>query len=138
MADTRESIDNIRRQLAESRIDLAASTSDLGASLDVPARVREHLRQRVATHPWKWALLAIVGGVVVARTVPLAVALIRTAGSRKLVGALLGTVGPWALRTGLNTLAAHRPDIASFLHPDPEPPPPPPDDPSDFPPGQVA
>jgi Protein of unknown function (DUF3618) len=119
MAASPESIADLQRQLAETRAHLTRTTSDLGASLDVPARVR----QKVAAHPWKWALLAVAGGVVAAKTLPLALSLVRTAGSRRLVGTLLTAVGPVALRAGLNALATHRPDLAAFLHRQPDPPP---------------
>jgi hypothetical protein len=106
----------LRRQLAESRRHLARTSSGLGASLDVPARVR----QTVAAHPVKWALLAVAGGVVAARLLPLATSVMRTAANRRLVGTLLATVGPVALRAGLNALATHRPDLAAFIHGKPD------------------
>lgn len=111
MAASPESINTLRRRLAESRAHLSHTTAGLGAALDVPARVRH----TVAAHPWKWALLAVAGGVVAARALPLAAGLVRTAGSRRLVGTLLTTLGPVALRAGLNALATHRPDLAAFL-----------------------
>lgn len=117
MAASPESIIELQRELAETRAHFTRTSSDLGASLDVPARVR----QKVAAHPWKWALLALAGGVVAAKTLPLAASLVRTAGSRRLVGTLLTALGPVALRAGLNALATHRPDLAAFFHPDPEP-----------------
>jgi hypothetical protein len=117
MAASPETIDALRRQLAESRAQLAQSANDLTAAVDVPARVR----QKVVAHPWTWALLAVAGGVVVAKTLPLAVSLVRTAGSRRLAGTLLTTLGPVALRAGLNALATHRPDLAAFLSRDHHP-----------------
>jgi len=117
MAASPESITELRRQLADNRTQLTRTTTDLSASLDVPARVR----QKVAAHPWKWALLAVAGGVVAAKTLPLALSVVRTAGSRRLAGTLLTTLGPVALRAGLNALATHRPDLAAFLHRDPDP-----------------
>jgi len=83
------------------------------------------VRQKVAAHPVKWAVLALAGGVVAARVLPLAMGLVRTAGSRRLVGTLFATVGPLALRAGVNALAARRPDLVeSFLGSAPPPPPP--------------
>jgi len=134
-----ESIAALRQQLAESRARLAQSKADMTASLDVPARVRQNIRQRVSSHPWKWALLAVAGGVLAARTLPLAVSLLRTAGSRRLVGALMGTVVPLALRAGLNAVASRRPDLAAFFHGDSDPPSPDADHPtrrSEFDPGK--
>ncbi len=119
MAASPESINELRRQLAESRAHLSRTGAGLGASLDVPARVRH----TVAAHPWKWALLAVAGGVVAAKALPLAVRLVGTAGRRRLVGTLLTTLGPVAVRAGLNALATHRPDLASFLAGDGDDPP---------------
>ena len=118
MAASPETIAELRRQLADNRTDLTRTTSGLSASLDVPNRVR----QKVAAHPWKWALLAVAGGVVVAKALPLALSLVRTAGSRRLAGTLLTTLGPVALRAGLNALATHRPDLAAFFSREPESP----------------
>jgi hypothetical protein len=111
MAASPESINELRRQLAESRAHLRRTGAGLGASLDVPARVRH----TVAAHPWKWALLAVAGGVIAAKALPIAVGLVGTAGRRRLVGTLLTTLGPVAVRAGLNALATHRPDLAAFL-----------------------
>ena len=118
MAQSPESIESLRRQLAESRQQLARTSSGLTASLDVPARVR----QTVTAHPVKWALLAVAGGLVAARLLPLATSVLRTAANRRLVGTLLATVGPVALRAGMNALASHRPDLAAFIHGEPDAP----------------
>lgn len=118
MAASPETIAELRRQLAANRNHLTRTTAGLSASLDVPARVR----RKVAAHPWTWALLAVVGGVVAAKAVPLALSLVRTAGSRRLAGTLLTTLGPVALRAGLNALASHRPDLAAFISRPSEPP----------------
>lgn len=103
MAPSQESINQLRYQLATSRAGLTRATSVLGASLDVPGRVR----QEVAAHPLKWAMVAIVGGVVASRVLPVALRLVQTAASRRLVA----TLAPLAVRAGVNALAARRPDL---------------------------
>ena len=107
MAPSQESINQLRYQLATSRAGLTRATSALGASLDVPGRVR----QEVATHPLKWAMVAIVGGVVASRALPVALRLVQTAASRRLVGTVVATLAPLAVRAGVNALAARRPDL---------------------------
>jgi len=102
-----ESIARLRSQLAASRAQLSEAGSGLGESFDVPRRVR----REVASHPLKWALVAVAGGVVAARVLPLALGLVRTAASRRLVGTLISTVGPLAWRAGVNALVARRPDL---------------------------
>ena len=77
------------------------------SSLDVPGRVR----QEVAAHPLKWAMVAIVGGVVASRVLPVALRLVQTAASRRLVGTVVATLAPLAVRAGVNALAARRPDL---------------------------
>jgi hypothetical protein len=126
MASTPTAITELRRQLSASRAHLAQTSSgiseSIGASLDVPARVRRH----VVAHPVKWAVLALAGGVVAARLLPPVLGLVRSAASRRLVGTLLTTVAPVALRAGVNALASRRPDLAAFFHgdaPDPSEPP---------------
>lgn len=107
MAPSQESINQLRYQLAASRAGLTRATSVLGASLDVPGRVR----QEVAAHPLKWAMVAIVGGVVASRVLPVALRLVQTAASRRLVGTVVATLAPLAVRAGVNALAARRPDL---------------------------
>jgi hypothetical protein len=107
MAPSQESINQLRYQLATSRAGLTRATSVLGASLDVPGRVR----QEVAAHPLKWAMVAIVGGVVASRVLPVALRLVQTAASRRLVGTVVATLAPLAVRAGVNALAARRPDL---------------------------
>jgi hypothetical protein len=107
MAPSQESINQLRYQLAASRAGLTRATSVLGASLDVPGRVR----QEVATHPLKWAMVAIVGGVVASRVLPVALRLVQTAASRRLVGTVVATLAPLAVRAGVKALAARRPDL---------------------------
>jgi len=97
--------------LAENRARVARTTSGLGAALDVPSRVR----RTVSAHPIKWALLAAAGGVVIVRALPLIAGLVRSAGSRRLLGAVVGSVAPLALRVGLKALATHRPDLAAVF-----------------------
>ena len=109
MVEPPASIDAIRRQLAENRARVARATSGLGAALDVPTRVR----RTVAAHPVKWALLAVAGGVVVARALPLVAGIARSAASRRVLGSVVGSLAPLALRVGLKALATHRPDLAA-------------------------
>lgn len=111
MAEPPTPVDVIRRQLAENRARVARTTAGLGAALDVPSR----LRRTVSAHPIKWALLAAVGGVVVVRAVPLIAGLVRSAGSRRLLGSVAGSLAPLALRVGLKALATHRPDLAAVF-----------------------
>ena len=86
-----------------------AHACDIGAGgvADVPGRVR----QEVAAHPLKWAMVAIVGGVVASRVLPVALRLVQTAASRRLVGTVVATLAPLAVRAGVNALAARRPDL---------------------------
>ncbi len=107
MAAAPEHMNALRRELAENRIALSEAATNLGASLDVPARVGRAVKDKVAAHPLKWVLLAVAGGLVAARAVPLVVGLLRTAGSRRIVGTLLTTVAPVVVRAGLNALGAH-------------------------------
>ncbi|MFN0126503.1 MAG: hypothetical protein ACKV19_07460 [Verrucomicrobiales bacterium] len=106
MAEPPQSIADLQQQLAASRAEVRRATADLSTALDVPARVSRTLKQKVTAHPIAWALLAVAGGFVVVRTLPLAVGLLRAAGSRRLISTLMTTVGPIALRAGLNALAA--------------------------------
>lgn len=106
MAEPPESIADLQQQLAASRAEVRRATAELGTALNVPARVSRTLKQKITAHPLAWALLAVAGGFVVVRTLPLAVGLLRAAGSRRLIGTLVSTVGPVALRAGLSALAA--------------------------------
>ena len=108
MAPSQESINQLRYQLATSRAGLTRATSVLGASLDVPGRVR----QEVAAHPLKWAMVAIVGGVVASRVLPVALRLVQTAASRRLVGTVVATLAPLASPPQIDFQPLFSPDAA--------------------------
>jgi hypothetical protein len=135
MAASPETLEELRRKLTESRKHLTDTRAGLNAAVDVPARLRESVKTRVAAHPILWAAVALAGGVAAVRLLPLVVGVVRTAGSRRLLGTALSTLGPLALRAGMNALATHRPDLASFLHPHPAPSDRPPDQPDHGEPG---
>ncbi len=97
-------IAHLQARLAAQRRLLAYRTAEMNQALNLPRRIHRELR----AHPLKWTALALTGGLVAARAVPIAFAVVRAAASRKLLGKFAATLAPVALRAGLNRIEADR------------------------------
>lgn len=108
MAESPDTVALLQARLAASRQRLTQDVGALADAVDVPSRVR----REITSHPWKWALLAVAGGLVAARLAPLAIGLARSAASRKLLRSALAAAAPVAMRAGLNALAQRQVDFS--------------------------
>jgi hypothetical protein len=102
----------LRAEAAAARAAIHHNGAALAHTLDVPTRVRQELTQ----HPLKWGAVALAGGLIAGKLLPVALKLVSRQASRQLTGTLLATVAPLALKAGVAALQARS------LTPPPPPP----------------
>jgi hypothetical protein len=106
MADRTTEIETLRARLRQSRQRVSDSVETVSDRLDLPARIR----QEVTAHPWRWAAIALIGGAVASRLLPVVFGVSRKVIGSRALKSLVATAAPLAARAALSAWNARFPE----------------------------